>query len=268
MKVEDTKLYTSADTYFNGPDGMKNEVAMWYVAGGLLIRELAIRKGNLPFGGLGKTPGYTINPTEKDSLSVLDLCSGPGNFVNHLSFAFPWMKVLCIDLNENFLKAGAEQFTKREFKEGDATNFQIESRFDCITASSAYHHIEDEKKIEFLKTIKSHLAEDGFAIICENFLPEYTSDEERIKSVNLYYDELIKYYGEGNATEESIKAIDEVFKLELAKVEEHKVPHAFFQKQVEEAGLKIDLDVVAWSTDKLKSANAGSHVIILKHFIC
>jgi len=104
-------------------------------------------------------------------------------------------------------------------------------------------------------------------IICENFLPEYSSDEERIKSVILYYDELIKYYKEGNATEESMKSIIEVYKLELAKVEEHKVSYSFFQKQVEEVGLKIDLDIVVWSTEKLKSTNAGSHVIVLKNSI-
>ncbi len=263
MKIEDTKLYTSADTYFEGPDGMKNEVAMWYIASGLLMREIAKRKGNLPFGGLGKTQGYAITPDKADTLDLLDLCSGPGNFVNHLSFAFPWLNAVCVDVNDTFLKAGQKQFDKWSFINADVTKLDLGKQFDCVTASSAYHHIEHSQKIDFLKTIKKHLKKGGFALICENFLPEYSSDEERTESIKLYYSELISYYKEGNATEKSIEAIDEVFKLELAGVEEHKVTRAIFEKQVKEVGLSIDIDIVVWQSEKLRSSNAGSHVLVL-----
>ncbi len=265
MKIDDTKLYTSADTYFEGPDGMKNEVAMWYVAAGLLMRELAKRKGNLPFGGLGKVQGYSITPDESDTLDVLDLCSGPGNFVNHLSFVFPWLKVICTDVNETFLNAGQKQFDKWSFIKADVTKIDLKKQFDCITASSAYHHIEHNQKIDFLKTIKNHLKLNGFAIICENFLPEYSSETERNQGIELYYDELVKYYKEGNATETSIKAIDEVYRLELTGVEEHKVTRTIFERQVNEVGLLIDIDIVVWQSEKLRPSNAGSHVLILTH---
>ena len=53
---------------------------------------------------------------------------------------------------------------------------------------------EDKNKIEFLNTIQRHLTNDGVAIICDNFLPDYKNDTERDISVNLYYYELEKYY--------------------------------------------------------------------------
>jgi ubiquinone/menaquinone biosynthesis C-methylase UbiE len=267
VKIEskDTKLYTSADTYFKGPDGMKNEVTMWYVSAGLLMEELAKRKGFVPFGGLGKVPGYDSVPNINDSIDLLDLCSGPGNFVNHLSFVFPWLKVVCVDLNETFLKTGKGVFKKWKFMKSDVIELDLKSKFGCVTASSAYHHIKDSQKLDFLRIIKKHLKDDGFALICENFIPDYSTNKERTESIVVYYNELLKYYEQGNATGDSIKAIDEVRQLELSGVEEHKVSRKIFEEQLGTAGLVIDVDIVVWQPDKLKQSNAGSHVFVIKH---
>lgn len=83
--------------------------------------------------------------------------------------------------------------------------------------------------------------------------------------IQIYCKELINYYNDGNATETSQKAIKEVYELELAGVEEHKVTRAFFDKQVKNAGLTIDLGIVVWQPETLRQSNAGSHVLILKH---
>ncbi len=264
MKKEDTKLYTSPEVYFDGPDGMKNEVTMWYVAAGLLMREVSIKKGNLPYGGLGKKIGYDCTLNSSNSLELLDLCSGPGNFVNHLNFVFPWLKVTCVDLNKVFLNVGKSLFKKYKFIEADVTKLNLKKKFDCVTASSAYHHIEDKFKLDFLKIITNHLKDDGFVIICENFLPEYTDKKTRDKSIQIYYKELGKYYQEGNATDKSLMAIDEVYALEKSGVEEHKVTHSIFLKHIRESGLFVDSDIIVWQPKTLRASNAGSHVFIIK----
>lgn len=255
------KIYDSAQNYFEGPDGMKNEVMMWFVAAGLLMQELSKKLGNKPFGGLKEKIGYDENKKLRN-INILDLCSGPGNFVNHLAFVFPSINATCIDMNNNFVNAGNKVFKKWQFIEGDATKIILKKKFDFVTASSAYHHIEDKDKISFLKTIHSHLADDGTAIICENFLPDYKTDSERENSINKYYDELERWYRDGNATDEAIEVIKDVRKQELRGEEEHKVSRRIFSEHLKKSGLKIYSDIAVWQTHSLMP-DAGSHVIVL-----
>jgi trans-aconitate methyltransferase len=263
MKTKDTKLYTSAESYFQGPDGMKNEVAMWFVAGGLLLQHLAKRSGHRPFGGLssldGKIENSRILPIE-----ILDLCSGPGNFVNHLQFVFPKLKAFCVDANKIFIESGKKIFPNWIWMLNDAVTIDLKRKFEVITMSSAYHHISDEYKCAFLKNARKHLAKDGVIIVCENFLPDYLNAKERVASVEKYYFELKKYYNQGDATPNALKSIEEVYQLEKFGVEEHKVSYRLFTLMLEKVGLSIDQDVVIWQPDAFRTENAGSHVLVLK----
>jgi ubiquinone/menaquinone biosynthesis C-methylase UbiE len=263
MEAKDTKLYSTASNYFKGPDGMRNEVAMWFVASGLLTQEISRKIGNEPYGGLGGKRGE--DEREKIAkIEVLDLCSGSGSFPNHLSLALPWLNVTCVDLNEDFVKTGQELFPSWEFVIGDVVKARLGKKFEVITASSAYHHISDEEKVDFLKNIKDHLAEDGLVIICENFLPDYNSPKERELSVVKYFSELRAYYQQGNATEDSQEAIEEVFELEKAGVEEHKVSFRIFEDHLREAGLKIENRVAVWQPSDFAQDKAGSYVITIR----
>jgi hypothetical protein len=62
-----------------------------------------------------------------------------------------------------------------------------------------------------------------------------------------------------------MSAINEVYQLELSGVEEHKVSKKIFAAHVEQAGLRIEQDVIVWQPKRLRDSNAGSHVILLKH---
>lgn len=260
---ENIRIYDSAQNYFEGPEGMKNEVMMWFVAAGLLMQELSKKLGNRPYGSLKEKVGYEENKKLKE-VSILDLGSGPGNFVNHLAFVCPNIKAVCVDTNINFIDAGNKVFKKWQFIEGDATKIVLNKKFNFVTASSAYHHIEDGKKVDFMRTVYKHLADDGAAIICEHFLPDYKTDLERGKSINKYYDELERWYREGSATKKAIEIIKEVRGQELSGKEEHKVSFRMFRDHVEKSGLKIDTDIPVWQIPPLVLDNAGSHVIILK----
>lgn len=259
MKTEDTKLYTSAKNYFKGPDGMKNEVTMWFIAAGLLMQELSIRNGKKPFGGLGPEHGQ-----KPKTIEILDVCSGPGNFVNHLHFVFQNFSATCIDLNKDFIETGKKIFKDWEWIVGDVVEINLGKKFDVVTASSAFHHISHERKNKFWGNIIKHLKTDGFVLVCENFLPDYSNREERLSAVDKYYSELKNYYRQGNATAKSISAIEEVYQLEKNEVEEHKVSFRIFNDQIESAGLKIFQDIIVWQPDSMKVENAGSHVLILK----
>src|SRR3989344_5695999 len=181
-------LYRSAKTYLSGPDGMNNEVTMWFIAGGLLMQEISSRINKTAFGGLHQ-------------------------------------------------------------------------KIDFITASSAYHHIPDFEKLSFLKNLKSHLKNNGIILICDNFLPDYSTSFEKQKSIKEYYSLLTQYYKSGNATKNAIKVIKQARKLELSGKDEYKTSFRIFEAQVKAAGLEIVKDILVWG---ISQNGMGSHVIILK----
>src|SRR3989344_1055116 len=262
MNTFSTSLYESAEDYFRaGPDATKNETLMWFVAAGILMQELSKRSGNLPFGGLRSRSGYELNKKLKP-IEILDFCSGPGNFVNHLSFVYPDINAVCIDNNENFIETGKKMFPRWKFVYGDVIRINLKKKFDFITASLAYHHIENKDKIKFLKNIQRHLKSDGVIIMCEHFLPNYIID--RKSAVKKYYRELKSYYGQGNATRKVIRTMRDIEKLELQNLEEHKVSFRIFRSQLRKIGLKVDTDIIVWQPEKFRPDNAGSHVLVLR----
>ncbi len=260
-----TSLYRSAEDYLNGPEGMNNEVQMWFVAGGLLLQHLSSKIGNNKFGGLVDRVG-SEEQWKLKTLSVLDLCSGAGDFINHLLFSHPKLEGVCFDTNDVFVESGNEKFGRHNIKfiKADAVRLDLQKKFDVVVASSAYHHIPDRNKEKFLGVIRQHLDNRGIAIICDNFLPAYGNTAQRMVAVERYYGSLLEYYKNGNATKGGIKAISEAYALERAGHIEHKVPYSLFLRQIKKTNLKIVADVIVWQPKNLKQDNAGSHVIVLK----
>ncbi|HLD07002.1 MAG TPA: class I SAM-dependent methyltransferase [Candidatus Nanoarchaeia archaeon] len=259
-------LYGSSERYLNGPDGMRNEVDMWYTGASLFLQEVMRKKRPNEFGGLHEESGIEAR-TELKTISVLDVCCGPGNFANHVGLFYPKLDLTGIDINDEFLESARKRFSThgRNFLKMNAIDFQLGRTFDFVLASSAYHHIEDEDKRRFLKSIKEHLSKSGKIIICENFLPYYDNDKKlRSDAINRYYKALIAYYARGNATPEAIDVIREVYQLELQGEEEHKVHYQRFKQDVEEEGLVIEVDRIIWQPKDFRADNAGSHVLLLK----
>ena len=81
-------VFSSAESYYSGPEEMKNQVGVWFVAAGLLFQEISRKIGNSPFGGLRTKIGYE-EYNRLPEIEFLDFCSGPGNFANHLSLVYP-----------------------------------------------------------------------------------------------------------------------------------------------------------------------------------
>ena len=267
MKAEDSHLYTSVDSYLNGPDGMNNEVAMWAVAAGIFMKESVRMQDSKGFGGLHTSKGLERR-LALPRLSVLDACCGPGNFVNYISLVYPSLTVTGVDINSRFIEAAQERFQKEgwEFFCRDICTLNFAERYHFVLASSAYHHIPDLLKQKFMQVLQKHLKPSGKILVCENLLPNYTNDIERFYSIETYYSELRNYYAQGNATSEAREAIEEVYRLEVSGEEEHKVDFPLFATHVHGAGLEIELDIPIWQSSKFKESNAGSHVFLLKQY--
>ncbi len=254
--MKKASLYKSINEYFIVEE-MRNETTMWYIAGGLLAQYL--RSKQSLFSSLKSSLGYK---TKNKSVEILDVCSGPGTFANYLSFVNPSIKATCIDLDNAFVSYGQKHYRKWRFLKADALTINLKKKFDVITVSSGYHHIEDKDKVKFLENLSRHLSTRGIIILCDNFLPEYKSQSERDKAVRIYYRELRKYYSEGNGSTRALNALDDVEKRDLKSEDEYKVSFEIFKRHLSRTDLLVDQDIQVLKL--VASSKAGSHVLILK----
>lgn len=254
-------IYSKAEDYLSAPDGMKNEVTMWFIAAGLLMQEISKQEGNLPFGGLGNKSSNNIQ--NKSTVKVLDVCSGPGNFVNHILYVNNNIEATCVDLNKIFIHAGQKLLKQVTFLLDNAITMSLDKKYDFILCSSAYHHIQDKDKEKFLSNLSNHLKSKGKIIICENFLPEYSNLEQKKLSIAKYYKQLVNYYKQGNSTKNSLTAINQVKDLELSGGIEYKVSFSTLKAHLQTTNLVIELDIPVWQPKSFIKDNSGSHVLVV-----
>ena len=97
-----------------------------------------------------------INQRQRNP-SVLDLCCGTGIFAREwLSRAGEVRRYMGIDISPDFIDY-AKGFGFGEFSHEDAVDCRLEERFDIVMGTSAYHHIEDERKRAFLENMRRSL---------------------------------------------------------------------------------------------------------------
>ena len=265
MEPEKSNMYSSSEAYLKASGILRNELTMWSVAAGILVQEVVKTEKKSVFGENPAEIGLDIRE-ELGAVSVLDMCCGPGTFVNYLGLVYPNITVTGIDVNEAFIEYASQRFGDYgwEFIKADAKDFDLKKSFDFVTAASAYHHVEDEFKVDFLLNARRHLLTGGKVILCEQFLPYYSNENTRAYAINEYYGLLRKYCSKGDRTKEAIQAIDETHQLELSGHEEHKVHHAAFELHAHAAGFEIELDIPVWQPREFIEDKAGSFVILLK----
>jgi ubiquinone/menaquinone biosynthesis C-methylase UbiE len=265
MEAERSNMYSSGEAYLKVSGVMKNELTMWSVAAGIFVQEIVKKASKNVFGENPAEIGLKIREQLGD-VSVLDMCCGPATFVNYLALVYPNIIVTGIDINEAFIEYASRRFGEYgwEFIKADAKGFELRRKFDFVTAASAYHHVEDDFKVDFLLNARKHLVTGGKVIVCEQFLPLYSNEGTRINAIDKYYALLRKYCSKSDMRKETMQAIDETHQLELSGHEEHKVHHAAFELHAQAAGFEIELDIPVWQPREFKKDNAGSFVILLE----
>jgi len=193
---------------------------------------------------------------------VLDLCSATGWAALRVARVIPVSEVTLVDINAYALEKGVSYFSNICSILTccvDALSFHDKQLFDLILMNSAYHHIEEERKLPFLRKAVDLLAADGVILVGEHFLPPYKNHKEFCQSVVIFYTKLLK---ELERKKEPIEAISVIRKSGLYCWEgtyEYKVSMERFLLDIAAAGLTILKKQSVWSiTD-----DVGSFVVSL-----
>jgi len=96
--------------------------------------------GVVSYGTLGKDKYWKRKILEQisDGSSFLDLACGTGILTREIAEKFPGAKIVGIDITKSYLnvaKKNSNSFDNISFILDDAEKFNLDSKFDCITAS-------------------------------------------------------------------------------------------------------------------------------------
>lgn len=198
--------------------------------------------------------------------AVLDLCSASGLSSYWIARAIPVLSVDFVDVDAASLRAAAARMNgtapvRTHIR--DAAVFASTDRFDLVLANSAYHHIEDDRKRDFLKRASDALAPGGSILVGEHFLPPYDDAVEYQRAVLDFYEALVAELLRRNEPEDAIAVIRRSGLYCWQGFYEYKVCWNHFLQDVSDAGLRIATRRLLWAPPGTYSDYVGSIAVEL-----
>jgi SAM-dependent methyltransferase len=174
---------------------------------------------------------------------VLDLCCATGLTAYRVEKVIPVASFALVDTDPVALSRAEQRFVGRcraqAFCE-DAVTFQSGRPYDLILMNSAYHHIENERKLAFLRNAAELLAQDGEILVGEHFLPEYRDQEEYRQAVVEFYAALIHELDARSESSEAIAVIRRAGRYGWEGIYEYKTSLSDFEKNTRQMSLSLE----------------------------
>ena len=203
-----------------------------------------------------------------DNAKVLDLCCGTGlsieSIVKHPNISL----IVGVDISQPYLDFAINKYSychlKPEFILGDALSVTLpKDRWDLIILASAYHHIEDKRKVKFLKRVNKLLDDSAVAIIAENILPSYQDKDDYAFAVRTFYTEVLHTAKKENPQIPKYveNLIKRVAQYGFDGNYEYKVSLPLFLRDLEKAQLKVVSKIRVWPSDnEVLGSSSGNYV--------
>ncbi len=114
---------------------------------------------------------FPILTDKNEAIKCLDIGCGAGRSSYEIVKNFPLASVICFDIDKKQLekaKDNLDEFSSRiEFAEGDFLTHDFEEEFDVIVSSFTMSHLDKKEKLQWLKKIRSLLADSGYFICAD-----------------------------------------------------------------------------------------------------
>lgn len=173
----------------------------------------------MPWGTLiEQVLDYLEQQTPKEA-KVLDLMCGPGYLLGKIKQLRPDLNLTGVDIDKRYIDFAKEKYQDIHFFASDSMGWQTDDKFDLIICTAGVHHLPYEKQEEFIKKIFTLLKEDGFCIIADPYIDDYSNEKERLLAASkLGYEYLVAVI-ENNAPEDIISATVDILNNDVMKSE-------------------------------------------------
>jgi ubiquinone/menaquinone biosynthesis C-methylase UbiE len=201
---------------------------------------------------------------------VLDLCCGTGlsleGIVDHPNI----LMVAGVDISVPYLKFAKQRFSFYDrqpiFIHGDAVSTLLpQPHWDVVLLASAYHHIEDNRKVKFLSRVRSLIGSSGYAVMAENILPEYDINNKMdyARSVRQFYSQVLKTAKQKNP-ELPTHVENLIYRVAQYGCDgeyEYKVSLPLLYRDLITSGLRIVSQKRVWPEEDISSIGTGGNYV-------
>jgi ubiquinone/menaquinone biosynthesis C-methylase UbiE len=205
-----------------------------------------------------------------DRARVLDLCCGTGlsmeSLVDHRNVSI----VVGVDISEPYLAFAKRKYLSASLPplliHGDAVSCAVPfDDFHVIMMASAYHHIDDARKIAFLTRVRVLLGRTGHGFIAENILPPYKTDDRQsyAEAVSSFYRKVYECAVRADPSLDKYAAdlIKRVAQYGYDGDYEYKVCWSVFERDLTASGLTIVQSEKVWPVGESPLGTGGNYVL-------
>jgi trans-aconitate methyltransferase len=187
----------------NLPSAEVYEKEFKYMSWGILIHEVE---------------DYIVKNAPKEG-KVLDLLCGPGYLLGTLKGKRNDLECLGVDLDPEFISHAKAKYPDINFEVADAFNWKSDDQYDVILVTAGLHHLPPEQQENFVQKVFTLLKPNGFAIVGDPYIDDYSNEKERkIAGAKLGYEYLAETI-RNNGTEDMIDAAIQVMINDVKLVE-------------------------------------------------
>lgn len=208
-----------------------------------------------------------------------DFCCGTLEIWPRLRITGRYRLMIGVDVNQGYLHLGTEKLfgeqtmcgtlgtTAVELVCADAVTYKLPqgAKADAILLSSAVHHIEDDRKAEFLCNVADNLAVGGVAVVCENLLGHFSSPLEHDLRTKQFYAAKIDEIQRRALDPDLVPVVEDIVARGLERNCEFKMSHRIFFDLVRCSGLEVSAETKVWPTwPAFDDPETGDFVFVLK----
>ncbi|MEK7146180.1 MAG: class I SAM-dependent methyltransferase [Patescibacteria group bacterium] len=165
-----------------------------------------------------------LRGSEKKEFRVLDLGCGPGRITQSIAGKLlpvarqmgVNLEVVGLDISEKFISYACKN------KSGEAILYEVADflareftdKYDVVLMQGVFHHVPLLDRQAWLEKCRDILSEEGVVVIGDEFIPDYSSDKERVLKVAAFYAYIVGYALQSKnkplAKIESMNMVDDV----------------------------------------------------------
>ena len=151
--------------------------------------------------------------------SVLDLLCGPGYLLGKLQSVRNDLSYHGVDLESEFIEHAHKIYPSIFFEVGDAIKWNSKNQFDVVLCTAGLHHLPYSQQETFIEKLSRLVKKDGFVIIADPYIDDYSNESERkISGAKLGCEYLVSTIQNGG-TDDVIKAAIDILSNDVQLVE-------------------------------------------------
>jgi SAM-dependent methyltransferase len=199
---------------------------------------------------------------------LLDLCAATGLTAKKVSNVIPTDSVTLVDNSPEALSESHRYFAANvpvQRRCVDAVTFNDDALYDIILANSAYHHIEDDRKVAFLKNATRLLSPDGILILGDHFLPPYHDQAGHARATAEFYSALVSELERRDSNPRAVEVIRSAANHGVHSNGEYKVCWSYFLSNLDSTRLLLQTVNLVWTHPLSRAKHiVGSVASVLK----